>query len=378
VTRPALSELFDAPTRRSFRGKLLRWFGRNARDLPWRRTRDPYAVWLSEIMLQQTQVATVRGYYERFLERFPTVGSLAQSNEHDVLRLWEGLGYYRRARQLHRAAQIVVSEHGGRFPRELEAVRRLPGIGRYTAGAILSIAFDARVPILEANSQRLLSRLAAYSGNPASSEGQRLLWQLAELLLPRKKTGQFNQALMELGSGLCTPRAPRCPECPVATLCEARRRGLQAVIPTPKSRDSATLRHEAAVLLRRRGRILVIRCPEGGRWAGLWDFPRVALESESPPARTRELVEKVRSLTGITIEVGERLQTLRHGVTRYRITLECYAGRCVTVDSPPDGAHIKWLPPAELAHYPLSATGRKLARWVEPGRGPGSSRRSCR
>lgn len=364
MTEPALAELFHPSRRRSFRGRLLRWFRRCARDLPWRRTRDPYAVWLSEIMLQQTQVATVEGYFARFLARFPTIGALARADEQDVLRLWEGLGYYRRARQLHRAARIVVSEHGGQFPRDMESVRRLPGIGRYTAGAILSIAFDRREPILEANTQRLLSRLAAYRGDPSSGEGQRLLWQLAELLLPHRHTGQFNQALMELGSQVCTPRAPRCGECPVAILCEARRLGLQGDIPRPKRRTPSTALREAAVLVRHRGRVLLVRCPEGGRWAGLWDFPRVALESEEPQRRMHELAEKVCRLTGAAVEPGELLHTIRHGVTRYRITLECYAARCLSTGSPPEGAEVKWLRAEQLAHYPLSTTGRKLARWV--------------
>lgn len=313
-------------------------------------------------MLQQTQVATVEGYFERFLARFPTVEALAEADEQEVLRLWEGLGYYRRARQLHRAAQVVVAEHGGQFPRSPEAVRRLPGIGRYTAGAILSIAFDVPAPILEANTQRLLSRLAGYQGEPTSTEGQRLLWQLAELLLPRKRAGQFNQALMELGSEVCTPRSPCCPECPVATLCEAQRRGLQTSIPRPKRRVPTTDLNEAAVLLRHRGRVLLVQCPEGGRWAGLWDFPRVGLAGQTPLERTEELADKVRQLTGAVIELGERLHVLRHGVTRYRITLECFAARCVSPGNPPAGAKTKWLPPDQLGDYPLSTTGRKLAR----------------
>ena len=206
----------DSAWLRSFRRRLLAWFDQNARVLPWRRSRDPYAVWLSEIMLQQTQVATVIGYFDRFLARFPTIEALARADEHEVLRLWEGLGYYRRARQLHRAARIIVAEHGGRFPRDPSIVRRLPGIGRYTAGAILSIAFDAREPILEANTLRLLSRLLCYDGDPRSPDGQRLLWAMAEALLPRRGSGRLNQALMELGSEVCTARSPRCEQCPVA------------------------------------------------------------------------------------------------------------------------------------------------------------------
>src|SRR5437870_3575879 len=177
---------------------VLAWCADHARELPWRRSRDPYPVWVSELMLQQTQVATVRDYFKRFIAAFPTVDELAAADEQDVLRLWEGLGYYRRARQLHRAAQSIVAEHGGQFPNEREAVRKLPGIGRYTAGAILSIAFDQPEPILEANTVRLLSRLAAYRGDPLAKPGQDLLWAWAEALVPREEPGLFNQALMEL------------------------------------------------------------------------------------------------------------------------------------------------------------------------------------
>ncbi len=215
----------DAACRRAMWRRLRAWYDAHARDLPWRRTNDPYAVWLSEIMLQQTQVETVKPYFERFMKALPTIKTLARAEEHEVLRLWEGLGYYRRARQLHRAAQLIVAEHGGRFPRDPMVVRRLPGIGRYTAGAILSIAFDAREPILEANTLRLLSRLLAYAGDPRSGEGQRLLWAAAETFLPRRQVGRFNQALMELGSAICTPRGAALPGLPSgrAVSCESAR-----------------------------------------------------------------------------------------------------------------------------------------------------------
>src|SRR5687768_8168178 len=183
--------------------KLLAWFDRSARDLPWRRTSDLYAIWISEVMLQQTQVATVIAYFERFLHRFPDVGSLAAADEQQVLRLWEGLGYYRRARQLHAAARKIVAEHGGQFPRSYEAVRGLPGIGRYTAGAILSIGLDQRLPILEANTIRVLSRLIALRDDPRTTRSQAPLWQVAEEILPAADCGAFNQALMELGSEIC-------------------------------------------------------------------------------------------------------------------------------------------------------------------------------
>ena len=203
---PTRSVCPPPPGGSGFRRRLARWYDGHARDLPWRRQNDAYSVWVSEIMLQQTQVATVCGYFTRFMAALPTIAALAEADERHVLRLWEGLGYYRRARQLHEAAQRIVAEHGGQFPRDLDAVRRLPGIGRYTAGAILSIAFDARAPILEANTTRLLARLLAYRGDPASAPGQRLLWAMAEAVLPAREAGRFNQALMELGSQVCSVR----------------------------------------------------------------------------------------------------------------------------------------------------------------------------
>jgi A/G-specific adenine glycosylase len=355
----------DAPWLRSFRRRLLAWFDRSARQLPWRRSRDPYAVWLSEIMLQQTQVATVIGYFDRFLARFPTIETLAQADEHEVLRLWEGLGYYRRARQHHRAAKIIMAEHGGRFPRDPAIVRRLPGIGRYTAGAILSIAYDTREPILEANTLRLLSRLLCYEGDPRSTRGQRLLWAMAEALLPRRGCGRLNQALMELGGELCTARSPQCEQCPVALLCRANQQGRQAEIPPRQAKRPIEPVHEAAVLVRRNGRVLLVRWPEGGRWAGLWDFPRFAVHAESPAALRRELVENVRTLAGVVVSPGEHVATLTHGVTRFRITLDCYDAAFLSNDeTAADRLETRWLRPADLNRYPLNSTGRNLVNWI--------------
>ena len=208
--------------RRQLRRSLLSWFERCHRDLPWRRNRDPYAIWVSEIMLQQTQVATVIPFFKRFLETFPTLADLAAAKEEQVLRLWEGLGYYRRARDLHRAARQMVAEHGGQIPQEPAILRTLPGIGRYTVGAILSQAFDRRLPILEANSQRVLCRLFGRREDPRRGPARRWLWEMAETLLPTRRVGAFNQALMELGALVCTPAAPQCAVCPVAVLCTAR------------------------------------------------------------------------------------------------------------------------------------------------------------
>ncbi len=361
-----VATLPDAADRRALRRRLLAWYDAHARDLPWRRNRDPYAVWLSEIMLQQTQVETVKAYFERFLLTFPTIKSLARADEHDVLRLWEGLGYYRRARHLHRAAQIIMAEHGGRFPREPAAVRRLPGVGRYTAGAILSIAFDAREPILEANTMRLLARLLAYGGDPRSTAGQRLLWAAADALLPQRGAGRFNQAMMELGSRLCTPRTPRCEECPLALMCRTNQQGRQQEILPPKSKPPQEAVREAAVLARHRGRVLLLRWPEGRRWAGLWDFPRFPIQAEKPAAVRRELAENVFSLTGAQIASGRQVATLTHSVTRFRITLECYEADVLSsVRNAASKVETRWVRPAELNDYALSSTGRKLANIVQ-------------
>jgi A/G-specific adenine glycosylase len=328
-------------------------------------------------MLQQTQVATVVPYYHRFLTRFPDIASLSAATEEDVLRLWEGLGYYRRARQLHAAARLVAREHGGRFPTTFDAVRALPGIGRYTAGAILSIGLDARLPILEANTIRLLSRLSAFRGDPASATGQKHLWSLAELLLPAKDCGSFNQALMELGSEVCTPKAPACEGCPVAAHCAARAQGLVEQIPLPPKRTNYEDVREIAVVVRRAGRVLVRQCQPGERWAGLWDFPRLAGSVEHAE-------QHVADLTGESVRLGKRLATLKHGVTRFRITLDCYEARPTNPKRkrgsqlpparkrgspvPPTrkarSSVIRWLLPRQLATLPLSVTGRQIAELI--------------
>jgi A/G-specific adenine glycosylase len=352
--------------RARFRRRLLTWYGRHARELPWRRNRDPYRVWISEIMLQQTTVAAVKPYFERFLTALPTIESLAAADEDDVLRLWEGLGYYRRARHLHRAAKMIAAEHDGRFPREADAVRRLPGIGRYTAGAILSIAFDARAPILEANTVRLLSRLLAYRGDTGRASAQRLLWQAAETLLPARGAGRFNQALMELGSQICRPREPDCPKCPVMSLCPTHRDGLHDLIPAPRAKPRIEQVREAMVIIRRRGRVLLVRRGEGERWAGYWDFPRIACDCADVVPKAAELTAKVRDKLGIDIANPRHLTTLRHTVTRFRITLECFEANVAAMNVPYKAtSEIKWLRPSELAGYPLPSTGRRLARLID-------------
>jgi A/G-specific adenine glycosylase len=352
--------------RQSLARKLIAWFGQTARDLPWRRTRDLYAIWISEIMLQQTQVATVIPYWERFMNRFPDIPALAVADEHEVLKLWEGLGYYRRARQLHRAATQIMAEHCGVFPTTYAEVRSLPGIGRYTAGAILSIGLDQRLPILEANTIRVLSRLTGYRGDVATTAGQRHLWSVAESTRPRRNCGAFNQALMELGSEICTPRSPSCESCPVIDLCLAHREKTVEKIPRPAKRANYEDVTEVAVIIRHRSRILLRQCQPGERWAGLWDFPRFAAAADSAPASLgQQITTRVRQLVGLDVVPLSRFLTIKHGVTRFRITLHCYEAKLLSsIKQRADGqARVThWITPQLLADYPLSVTGRKISR----------------
>jgi len=357
----------DGRWKKSFTRKLRAWFDAAKRDLPWRRSRDPYRIWISEIMLQQTTVAAVIAYFERFMLAFPNVGALAAAPERDVLRLWEGLGYYRRARQLHAAAQKIVGDFDGKFPRDTVGVRALPGIGRYTAGAICSIAYDLPEPILEANTVRLLSRLSAYRNDPLAKAGQEHLWAWAAALVPSEEPGLFNQALMELGALLCTPRDPRCPECPVASLCGARKLGLEREIPRPKAKKVFEEVREAAVLIRRGKQVLLIERAAGERWGGLWDFPRYAVVAEQADNAREALRAEIKRTLGLEVAVGERLHVLKHGVTRFKITLEAYDAECAGGKLKPTSpfAAARWVNPKDFAEYPLNTTGRKLTKLLD-------------
>jgi A/G-specific adenine glycosylase len=376
--------VLDAAWRRRWIGRLLRWFQTHARDLPWRRTRDLYAIWVSEIMLQQTQVATVVPYWQRFLARFPDIPSLAAADEQEVLRYWEGLGYYRRARLLHAAARHILQQYAGRFPTTFDAVCSLPGIGRYTAGAILSIGLDQRLPVLEANTTRVLCRLAAFTDDPRSTAVQKQLWTLAESLLPARRCGAVNQALMELGSLLCTPAHPDCPRCPLAGTCLARQLGIADQLPRqvkPKRYENVT---ELAIAVRRRREVLLRRCSAGQRWAGLWDFIRFSWFTDggspatdrlgTPPAdrHTDRLVcRQCYEQTGVMIRNPRFIKTLQHGVTRFRITLHCWEAKLagqLPEESGGDAAGrvLRWVPLEELEQIPLSSTGRTLSRLLLP------------
>jgi A/G-specific adenine glycosylase len=352
--------------RRWLRRRLLDWFARHQRDLPWRRDRDAYRIWVSEVMLQQTQVATVVPYFERFLRAFPRLADLAAADEQDVLRLWEGLGYYRRARDLHRTARRLAAEHAGRFPDDPAVLAGLPGMGRYTVGAVLSQAFDRRLPILEANSQRVLCRLFGVRQDPGAGPTRRRLWALAEALLPARRVGEFNQALMELGALVCTPAAPRCPECPLAAHCQANRLGLQDQVPVRTPRPEVVQVQEAAAVVRRGPEVLLVQRPDRGRWANLWEFPHGPVAAgEAHEAAARRLL---RDLTGLDAEVGPELRTLRHGITHHRITLVCFEAtyRAGAFHSA-FYRQAAWVTPDRLPAYPVSVPQRRLARALAAG-----------
>ena len=357
-----LAEATSAEIKR-FQRSLLKWFDANQRDLPWRKQRTLYRVWVSEIMLQQTQVATVIAYYRRFMKQFPTVRKLAEADESEVLKLWEGLGYYRRARQLHRAAKLIVENHAGRFPRSFEDVLALPGIGRYTAGAVLSIALDQPQPILEGNTIRLFARLLAMRKDPKTSASQKILWAFSESLLPQQRAGDFNQALMELGSEICQPKSPDCKSCPVINFCPTFTGGLQQKIPASSKKIAYESIHEAVLLVLKKvgatEKFLVRLCQDGERWSGLWDFPRFRIQDSNPAKQIRQ---ETHNLYGIEVDVAATETRLKHAVTKYRITLDVYRCDSFSGRLKKKGLTLKWATAAEIESLPMSITGRKIAK----------------
>ena len=344
------------PTRANqLRARLSAWFAEERRALPWRENRDPYRVWISEAMLQQTRVETVLGYFDRFLARFPRIQDLANAEEDDVLALWSGLGYYSRARKLREAAQAVVNDHGGEFPRTRVEALALPGVGPYTAGAVLSIAYDLPEPLVDGNVQRVFARWFALRDQAGSGPLQKKLWAIAEELVPENGgAGDWNQALMELGATVCTPRDPSCSDCPVASLCRAKELGLAHELPVPAPRKKPTDVALDIYVARRDAELLLEKRPPKGRMAGLWQFPTLErspggalfpneFEGDDPP------------LTPGGIQ-GE----LRHTITRYRIRAEVRSAE----PAGPLPPNWRWFTPDELEGAALTGMARKvLAQW---------------
>jgi A/G-specific adenine glycosylase len=364
TAEPATMLHDDAKWRRKLRASLLTWFARNARQLPWRSDPTPYHVWVSEIMLQQTQVATVLDYYRRFIAAYPTVGALAAADEHDLMRLWEGLGYYRRARSMHAAAKLIITQHDGRFPSTFEEVLALPGIGRYTAGAILSISGDQRWPVLEGNTVRVYSRWIGMRDDVQSTSGKAKLWDFAAAMLPKSGSGQFNQAAMELGALICKPKSPLCEACPVQKSCVAYSLGLQDKIPGKVSNTQYESRTEFGFIVPNQNgdRFLICRVPDGSRWAGLWDFPRC---TDGNAATALVAAASLSHQLGIKLRPCQHITTIRHAVTRYRITLEVHLADSVTPsDVTLPGDQFCFASSDSMNDVPLSVTGRKIATWL--------------
>jgi A/G-specific adenine glycosylase len=345
----------------TFVDKLLIWYNFNARDLPWRGHSDPYAVWVSEIMLQQTQVEAVIPYFERWMQRFPTIAALAATDQQDVLAAWEGLGYYSRARNLHRAAQVVVSQHAGELPGDVVALRRLPGVGRYTAGAIASLAFGLDEPALDGNIRRVLARLFDVDVPARSAEGERRLWELATKHLPPGWAAAYNQALMDLGATICTPRLPDCPRCPLAEDCRARLLGLQEQRPVRGDKRRQPHYIVTAAVIHKRGRVLIAQRPAHGLLGGLWEFPGGKLQPGEDLASClqREILEEL----GVPVSIGRQLGVYRHAYTHFRVTLHAFECTLANGSQPQPLEHtgLEWVAPTGLADYPMGKIDRKIA-----------------
>ncbi|CAN5446749.1 A/G-specific adenine glycosylase [soil metagenome] len=348
IDQQSLAVLSPGP---KFSAVLLKWYDRARRDLPWRvplgsaGLPDPYYVLLSELMLQQTQVATVVPYFHRFIARFPTIAALAAADEQEVLRLWQGLGYYSRARNLHHAAKKVMADFGGALPKDVESLLTLPGVGRYTAGAIASLAFDTVAPILDGNVIRVVSRLDHLLTDPREREAIAHLWTRAEQILPKKRLGDFNSALMELGATICTPRAPQCLICPVRTFCEAAERGDPESIPPPKKAKPTPLVKRWIFAIEHDGKWLIEQRPATGRWAGMWQF--VTLE----PAGRSPTPESLSNPLGVMISPPAKIGAVAHALTHRRYHFTIFHCQSVGGTSLPPR---QWVSLSDIDQYPLS------------------------
>jgi A/G-specific adenine glycosylase len=348
-------------------GTLLRWYARERRDLPWRRKSDPYRVLVSEIMLQQTTVETAIPYFERFISAFPSVSALGRAREEEILAIWSGLGYYRRARALLAAARIIVEKHAGVVPDDLAALRALPGVGPYTASAVLAMAYGRREVALDGNLRRVLARLVAFEGDPRSREGEALLMAAGRRLVAAADPSALNQALMDLGATICTPRSPRCGECPMSRRCDAKRLGLQEAIPPARARKAAVNVGLAACVLRR-GRQILLRRRSGGLMDGMWEFPMAEAGGEVTAAEAiaGEILRRHGIRVGELRPVGE----IRHTITHHRLRIQVFEARtrssAIRRSALPSVAE----PGGALGRWPAGAPGRGPTRWVAEGRIP--------
>lgn len=343
--------------------RLLNWYEDAARRLPWRGVSDPYAVWVSEVMLQQTRVETVIPFYERWMRRFPTVQSLAEASEQDVLLAWEGMGYYNRARSLHKAARQVMRDYGGKLPASREALIKLPGIGEYSAGAIASIAFGLDETAVDGNVRRVYARLFDVDTPIKSPEGLERVEQIAREQLPAGLAGDYNQALMDLGAMICLPREPRCEICPLKELCLARQNGTQAERPVKSAKPEIPHWTVTAAVIWKDGKVLLARRPLNGLLGGMWEFPGGKLEAGESlkDCLKREIVEELDA----PIEVGEAFGVYKHAYTHFKVTLHAFACRFASEEPDVDGAEfVVWAAPEELQNYPMGKIDRDIARRI--------------
>ena len=340
-----------------FTPRLLEWYRKHGRSLPWRGHPDPYAVWVSEIMLQQTRVETVIPYFEKWMRLFPTVKALAEASERDVLNTWEGLGYYSRARNLHKAAKIVREQYDGELPRDLKELRKLPGIGRYTVGAIASIAFGMDEPTLDGNLRRVFARLFDVSEPADSRTGEKILWGLAQEHLPEGIAGDYNQALMDLGATICLPKNPRCLICPLIEFCQSRANGAQERRPVLKPKKEVPQVVHAAGVIIKNDEVLLAKRPMKGLLGGMWEFPNGLVDGDP----TEGLASALETGYRLSVQNGETLGIVKHAYTHFRVTV--YAYRCDLV-SISKNESMKWVKLKELDDYPMGKVDRQIARMV--------------
>jgi len=343
---------------------LLRWYDANARVLPWRSDPSPYRTWVSEVMLQQTQVETVVPYFERFMQRFPTLESLAKAEQAEVLQLWEGLGYYSRARNLHKAAQLVWQEHKGELPHTYTELRELPGVGRYIASAIASIAFQQPVPALDANCRRVYIRLLNLQmplGTPAL---EHILWRYAQQLLPQERPGDFNQAVMELGERICKPKSPLCEQCPLQTTCLAFTQGTPSSLPKRQAKPPVPHYTVTAAVITQGDQVLIAQRPPNGLLGGLWEFPGGKLELQD--ANLEDCLKReIREELGLEIVVENDFGVYRHAYTHFRITLHAFLCTLLPGQSTSNLSHVRWVLPAQLDEFAMGKVDRQIARRLQ-------------
>jgi A/G-specific adenine glycosylase len=353
-------ELYHDKIKSPLSRKLLAWYGCNHRSLPWRNTCDPYRIWISEIMLQQTQVDIVIPYYHRFLKAFPTVSSLARAPLQDVLKTWENLGYYSRARNIHSAARMIVEKFDGRIPANLEVIQTLPGVGLYTAGAILSIAYGQALPAVDGNVRRILCRLFAIRKPVDDAREHKQLQKLADSLIPVKHPGDFNQALMDLGATICKAKNPDCSRCPIVNLCQARLHDLQDVLPITRKSPAIPHRQAAAAVIRNsKGMLLVVQRPASGLLASLWKLPGGFIKSDEDTENS--LRHSVKEELGISIRPEKHLTSVNHAYTHFRITLHAYECRLLKGTPKPIGCqNWQWTSLTDLKKLPLSKIDRMV------------------